>query len=30
VALRRAEAWWIDQDFQPGREELIARLKTKF
>lgn len=26
VALRRAEAWWIEQDFAPGREELLARL----
>jgi poly(A) polymerase len=26
AALRRAEAWWIEQDFQPGREALAAGL----
>lgn len=26
VALRKVEAWWIEQDFAPGREELLARL----
>lgn len=26
-ALRSLEEWWIDQDFQPEREELLGRLK---
>jgi poly(A) polymerase len=26
AALRQAEAWWVEQDFQPGRDALIARL----
>jgi poly(A) polymerase len=26
-ALREAEAWWIERDFQPGREALLERLK---
>ncbi|MGZ3312775.1 MAG: CCA tRNA nucleotidyltransferase [Caulobacteraceae bacterium] len=26
-ALRRAEAFWVEQDFQPGREVLLDRLK---
>ncbi len=25
-ALRRVEAWWIAQDFEPGREALLAKL----
>ncbi|MDB5460218.1 MAG: poly-A polymerase, partial [Caulobacteraceae bacterium] len=27
AALRDAEAWWIGQDFAPGREALIQRLR---
>ena len=26
IALRKAEAWWIEHDFAPGRDELLARL----
>jgi len=26
-ALRAVEAWWIEQDFQPGREACLARLR---
>ncbi|MEM5516681.1 CCA tRNA nucleotidyltransferase [Henriciella sp. AS95] len=26
-ALRKLEEWWIDQDFQPEREELLGRLE---
>ena len=29
AALRGAEAWWIAQDFQPGRDALRARLTTQ-
>jgi poly(A) polymerase len=29
AALRRAEAWWIEQDFQPGRDALAARLAAE-
>jgi poly(A) polymerase len=28
AALREVEDWWIAQDFQPTREQLIARLKA--
>ncbi|MGB3626798.1 MAG: CCA tRNA nucleotidyltransferase, partial [Henriciella sp.] len=28
-ALRSLEEWWIDQDFQPDRDELLKRLKTE-
>ena len=27
-ALRAAEAWWVDQDFQPDRAALLARLRS--
>ena len=27
-ALKAAEAWWIEQDFKPGRPEVLARLKA--
>jgi len=26
--LRQAEAWWIDRDFEPGREAVLKQLKT--
>jgi poly(A) polymerase len=29
AALRRAEAWWIEQDFQPGRDALVERLAAQ-
>jgi poly(A) polymerase len=28
AALRATEAWWIEQDFRPGREALLARLHS--
>jgi len=27
--LRDVEEWWIENDFRPGREECLAKLKTK-
>ena len=26
-ALRQIEEWWIGEDFRPGRDEALARLK---
>ena len=27
AALKRIEAWWIGEDFRPGRAEALAQLK---
>jgi poly(A) polymerase len=27
AALRRIEAWWIDEDFAPDREAALAKLR---